>query len=157
MSMMSDYLKLLAFIRNQCQRFRDEPSAQKDILKTLKHSLPGKIYEPLRHIVQVKNWSEYMAGSTEIVTGHPYKIELSLDLYDPTNEIVNIDNQLWITDLYEGKLLGRRLETEPAGPLHYNGSTVRERFMRTLPGSKIETIMIPEHENTKTTEDLEVW
>jgi len=145
MTMISDYLKLLASIRQTCQLFRDSEDSEDQrgiIIKELSKMLPSVIYKSVIKLIKVKSYNEYMKGSEEeIIVGHPYTKQLDGCVHDPESPIIKKGGKTLMTSMHQGVLLYRELTTSNSGSGVFNVSTTRGQFLNSLAGNRIGTII----------------
>ena len=152
MFMIQDYLKFLKTIKETCHEYRSANQKRKgEIKKYLKEALPGNLYKPMSQILEISHYNEYMKGETPL-TGHPYKIDLTST--GKTGGVIKHKGIWYQTDFYEGKLLGRPLESMTGGQKgSVPGSTLRSTFLSQLTGRVIDQQKLEK----EPTMEIDVW
>ncbi len=152
MSMISYYLEYLETVKKMSKLYRKSTQEiRTKILKKFKNIIPNNLYKPFIKILDINNHLDYMKGSN-ILSGHPYKIELPEKYKD--QEIVKINNKLYITDYYNGKVLARLLKSQKVGTDGLSPVNLRNIFLGMMDGVKIDTVKVEEDLDKK--EDL-IW
>lgn len=158
--LIQDYLFLLKAVKEQALIYRQDAEKKPSALKKLKRILGAKPYKTAIHLLKINSYNDYMKDSEHLKqSGHPYKIELDMSL-KTSDPVITINNELWITDTWNGKFLGRPLVSKKAScDIHYT-STNRTKILSNLENFKIPCIKTPEcEENTSQicVNDLEEW
>ena len=134
MTMMNSFLKFIESIKDRADDYRAAAPRDKiKLLRSLKRSLPQKLYQPAIKLMELASWGQYIGDNA--LTGHPYPVELPItsrnDVIDGVLEYKGVKYQ---TDFYQNKLLGRELESLTAGKDGIFPTDTRSKILVLLQG-----------------------
>jgi len=148
MSMVSDFLKFIESLKVRADKYRSSNEyEQLEIVKDLKVALVQKLYKPAKLLMEINTHGDYVSQD-ELIQGHPYKTILPLVLQkDVIDSIVTYQGRKYITDFYNGELLGRPLQSNRAGCEELIPNTKRKVIMSMLGGTQLDTITTEQNQN----------
>lgn len=158
MTMISHYIKFLAYVKKLGIAYRSDKTspAQKLIIKKRVAVLfKGDAVRAATKLMEIKTHSQYMKDRT-VLKGHPYA-EITSAFTDLGNGIIQIDKDKWITDTYNNKLYGRKLDNLDANEkLPFTNKT--HTLLNELKGNKIGTFATPEDlSNNPKVQKIDIW
>jgi len=132
-TMMSHFIKSLEFIKRNASKYRE--TSDKKYLRKIEKMLPKNSFKSAIRLINISSHKEYTEGVT-IKTGHPYDTILPIDLRG--NDIVSYKGEDYITDFYDGKLLGRVIYDMSAKSDIITPQTKRDRVLYPLQSITID-------------------
>ncbi len=155
MTMISHFIKFMESIRTNAQKYRDSDEEGKaEVLKIFKGALPTRLYKPSVLLMNIHTHREYMEG-TEVLSGHPYSEVLPIELVPKiVDSLVEYQGQTYVTDEYQGELLGRILITGQANKNPITPDSKRNMILSFLPGITIDTLKTL---NQEAQDELDAW
>ncbi len=145
--LIQDFLFMLSKVKIQSEIYRKgETKEAIKALKEIKKMLTIKPYKTAVNILKISSYNDYMKGSEHLkLKGHPYKTELDVSL-KTSNPIINFNNELWITDTWNGKFLGRVLNSSRANRKINYTSNIRTKILSNLDNFKMSCLKTTECE-----------
>lgn len=138
MKMIDDYFQHLIEIKSAVKGYRT--GCKENYKKLEKLLTPGSpTWKATRELLKVNTHADYM-GNTPILSGHPYKVKLPMDLITDENNVVTYKGTKYITDVYNKQRLGRELVKGKVQGKRYSGQGVRHFISVYLSPCKLETV-----------------
>lgn len=160
MTMISHYLKFLAYVKKLGIAYRSNKTSkeQKLIIKQRVSKLfKGDAVRAATKLMEIKTWEQYMQNRT-VLHGHPYE-EITQEYTTLKDEpgIIKIGKDKWVTDTYNNKLYGRKLENlDPQEKLPFTNKT--HTLLNELIGNKIGTFATPlDLASTPKVQKIDIW
>jgi len=136
MTMMHSFLDFIESIKDRSDKYRAGNHAEQvKILRSLKRSLPQKLYKPAEKLMALRSHNQYIQSENLAGSGHPYTTILPIESQnDVIDGILEYKGTKYQTDLYQGQLLGRELESLTAGKDEMFPKDTRSKILVLLQG-----------------------